>query len=68
MQNSSCSSGKGNPVTLVRFFKWAIPSLFFLIFVVLNYIDSKQLFCRKKFRMTGFEPRTSGVGTDRSSN
>ena len=43
------------------FFKWAIPGLFFLI------VDSKQMFY-KSLPMTGFDPPTSEVGSDRSSN
>ena len=46
--------------------KWAIPGLFFFIFVFSTvnskYVDYKILL------MTGFEPQTSGIGSDRSAN
>ena len=48
------------------FFKWAIPGLFFFIFVF-----SIQLTVNVRYKflpMTGFEPRTSGIGSDRSTN
>ena len=48
------------------FKKWAIPGLFFLIFLF-----SIQLTVNVKFKlllMNGFEPRTSGIGSDRSTN
>ena len=41
------------------FIKWPIPGLFF--FSSFNTVDSK-------YSMTGFEPRTSGIGSDRSTN
>ena len=48
------------------FFKWASRSLFFFIFVF-----SIQLTVNMQYNflpMTGFEPRTSGVGSNRSTN
>ena len=50
--------------------KWAIPGLFFSLFSSFQYtVDSKQMFNINKFLlMTGFEPRTSGIGSDRSTN
>ena len=47
--------------------KWAIPGLFFFIFVfslqlTVNNVQYKSL------PMTGFEPWTSGVGSDHSTN
>ena len=52
------------------FFKWAIPGLFFFIFVFsIQLTVGKQLNVRyKSLPMTGFELRTSGVGSDRSTN
>ena len=48
------------------FLKWATPCLFF-IFVFSIQLKVKQ--CNIKFLpMTGFELRTSGVGSDRSTN
>ena len=44
------------------------PASFFFIFVFyLNTVDSNQMF-KINFPMTGFEPRTSGIGSDRSTN
>ena len=51
---------------IIGFFKWAIPGLYFFIFVF-----SIQLTVNVKYKMlpmTGFEPRTSGIGSDRSTN
>ena len=48
------------------FIKMAIPGLFFFIFVF-----SVQLTVNIQYKflpMTGFEPRTSGIGSDRSTN
>ena len=45
---------------------WSIPGLFFFIFVF-----SIQLTVNVQYKfllMTGFEPRTSGIGSDRSTN
>ena len=51
------------------FLKWAIPASFSLFSSFQNTIDSKQMFnIYKILPMTGFEPRTSGIGSDRSSN
>ena len=46
------------------------PRSLFLYFSSFQYtIDSKQMFIINNFlSMTGFEPRTSGIGSDRSSN
>ena len=51
------------------FKKWAIPGLFFSLFSSFQYtVDSKHMFnINKKFPMTGFEPRTSVIGSDRST-
>ena len=40
---------------------------FSLYFRLFNTVDSKQMF-NKSLPMTGFEPRISGVGADRSTN
>ena len=52
------------------FKKWAIPGLFFSLFSSFQYtVDSKHMFnINKKFPMTGFEPLTSGIRSDRSTN
>ena len=50
----------------VKLKKWAIPGLFFFIFVF-----SIQLTVNVRYKflpMTGFEPRTSGIGSDCSTN
>ena len=49
------------------FFEWAIPGLFFFIFVSFT-VDSIQMSYIKVLTMTGFEPQTSGVGSDCSTN
>ena len=47
--------------------KWAIPHLFFYIFVLaLQFTVENVLY--KSLPMTGFEPRTSGVWSDHSTN
>ena len=44
-------------------------SLFSLFLSFLYTVDSKQMFNINKFLpMTGFELRTSGIGSDRSTN
>ena len=48
------------------FFKWAIPGLFSFSFRLINTVDSKSSIYF--LPMTGFEPQTSGVGSDRSTN
>ena len=50
------------------FFKknWAIPGLFFFIFDFLA-VNSKYVLY-KILLMPGYEPRTSGIGSDRSAN
>ena len=51
------------------FLKWAIPASFSLFSSFQNTIDSKQMFnIYKILPMTGFEPRTSGIGSNRSTN
>ena len=52
------------------FFKLSIHGLFFFIFVVsIPTVDSKQKDVRfKSSPMTGFEPWTSGIGNDHSTN
>ena len=46
-------------------FKWAIPVLFFIYFRLLYTVDRKFAIIAI---MTGFEPHTSCVRSDRSSN
>ena len=51
------------------FFKWSIPGLFFLFSSFQYKVDNIQLFDINFFLpMTGFEPRTSAIGSDRSTN
>ena len=62
-----------NYFSLFRFFlkKWAFPGLFFFIFSSFqNTVDSKKnvQYIIKFLRMTGFELRTSGIGSNRSTN
>ena len=53
---------------MLNFFKWAIPGLFFFIFIFSelklahNYIQNIFML------MLGFEPWISGVGSDRFAN
>ena len=54
-------------VNLFFFKKWAIPGLFFIYFHLFNTVDNKQMF-NKILPMTGVEPRTSGIESDRSTN
>ena len=49
------------------FFIWAIPGLFFFIFVFLKQL-TVNIVQFKFLPMTGFEPWTSGIGSDRSTN
>ena len=45
------------------------PASFFFIFVFQYTVDRKQMFNINKFLpMTGFEPRTSGIGSDQLSH
>ena len=45
------------------------PASFSLFSSFLHTVDSKQMFNINKFLpMTGFEPRTSGIRSDRSTN
>ena len=46
-----------------HFFKWAVPGFFFFIFVFSIQLTINVQY--KFFLMTGFEPRTSGIGSDR---
>ena len=51
--------------------KWAIPGLFSFIFVFSNtqlIVNKYSIEINKFLPMTGFEPRTSGIGSDRSTN
>ena len=50
------------------FKKWAIPGLISCLFSSFQYSCQYTNFPYKSFPMTGFEPRTSGVGSDRSIN
>ena len=47
------------------FFNWAIPGLFFFTFILFGLQLTDNQSCSK---MSGFEPQTSGVRSDRSSN
>ena len=51
---------------LVSFFKWVIPGLFFFVL----FFNSWQLnmLINKILSMTGFEPRASGIGSNRSAH
>ena len=53
----------------VLFFKkkWAIPGLSFFIFVFSIQLTAENV-GRKSLPMTGFEPWTSSVGSDHSTN
>ena len=57
-----------NSQTTISFFfkKWAIPGLFFFIFVFSIQLTVSVLY--KSLPMTGFELRTYGVGSNRSTN
>ena len=49
--------------------KWAITGLFFFIFRLFNIVDSQYINVQFNILLiTGFEPWTSGVGSDRSTN
>ena len=48
--------------------KWAIPGLFFCLFSSFQYSCQYTNVPYKSLPMTGFKPRTSGVGSDRSTN
>ena len=48
------------------FLKCAIPGLFFLIFVFSIQLTVNVQY--KILQMTGFEPRASGIGSERSTN
>ena len=45
--------------------KWAILGLFFIF--VFSTVSSKHVHCNIS-SMTGFEPRTSGIGSNHSAN
>ena len=50
------------------FFEWAIPGLFFFIFVLVgSQLTDKYVRCIS-LPMSGFKPRIPGVGSDRSAN
>ena len=55
-----------NDLNVDMFFKWAIPGLFFLYFRLFNTVDNEYM--NKISPMTGFELRTSVVGSNRSTN
>ena len=46
--------------------KRALPGLFFLYFRLFNTVDGEYM--NKISPLTGFEPQTSGIGSDRSTN
>ena len=48
------------------FKKWAIPGLFFFIFAFSTHLTVNVQY--KFVPMTGLEPWTSGIGSDRSTN
>ena len=52
--------------SLSVFLKWAIPGLFFFIFVFSIHLTVNVQY--KFLPMYGFEPRISGMGSDRSTN
>ena len=66
--NVSETSWEGSISCLFK--KWAIPGLFFLYFRLFNTVDSRwKLNVRYKcLPMIRFEPQTSGVWSDRSTN
>ena len=49
-----------------NFKNWAIPGLFFFIFVFLKQLTVNVQY--KCLPMTGFEPQTSGIGSKSSTN
>ena len=49
------------------FFKLGLSRTLFIYFHLFNTVESKQMFY-KSLPITGFEPRISGVGGDRSTN
>ena len=48
------------------FFKWAIPGLFFFIYVFSIQLTENVQY--KFLPMTGFQLRTSGIGSNHSTN
>ena len=63
---SSCSE-KNEKNSMTAFFKkWTNSGLFFFYFHLFNTVDSKLVI--SSLPKTGFEPRTSGVGSDHSTN
>ena len=55
------------PMPLNTFFKiWAIPGLFFSLFLPFLFLFVELE--GKILRLTGFEPRIAGVGSNRSTN
>ena len=59
-----------NILVSLFFLKWAIPGLFTLFFRLFNtQLTVNKMFNKNHFLpMTGFEPRTSGIGSNRSTN
>ena len=56
-------------INLNYFKKWAIPGLFFFILSFQYTVESKQMFFKYEYlSMTGFEPRTSGIRSNSSTN
>ena len=53
-------------LTIDIFLKWPIPGLFFLYFRLFNTVYNEYM--NKSSPMTRFEPRTSDVGSDYSTN
>ena len=53
---------------ITEFLKWAIHGLFLFIFVFSLQLTVKKCSSYKSLPMTGFEPRTSGVGSDHLTN
>ena len=57
------SAGNCVALSFTCFFRWAIPGLFFFIFMYsLIELEGKIL------SMSGFEPQMSGVGSNRTTN
>ena len=64
---ANLARNSGLLATLLTFFKeWAIPCLFFFIIVFSIHLTVKVQY--KFLPMTGFEPQTSGIGSNHSTN
>ena len=50
------------------FFKWTILGLFFFTFVFALHLAVNKNVLNKRLPMTGFDPRTSGIGSNHSTN